>query len=192
MPLKIHYPFKPFIITQHWGNPNPAYQVLGFKDHNGVDARPWYTNEQLRNYYPVYCPVKGFVVDKVQYRPQGGGNEIWLVSKDTLQIGGEMCRAYIVLCHADKILVAVGDEPALGELLMIGDNTGFSTGTHTHIGLYRVVPNGASWSYLDQNDATGSYDPEPFFTGKFAIDLAEIKTLIKSNWLFYKYLLGLV
>jgi hypothetical protein len=191
MTLKIHYPFKPFQITQNWGNPNPAYNHFGFTKHNGIDARPWYQDAYLCNYYPVYCPVEGFRVDKVQYRPDGGGNEIWLVSKEEMLIGGEMCRAYLVLCHADKILVPVGYEPALGELIMIGDNTGFSTGTHTHMGLYRVKPNGGGWIIFDQNDANGSSDPALYFTGKFAADEASIPTLITSGMRYFKYRMGL-
>lgn len=188
MTLKINFPFKPYLVTQVWNNPNPAYNHFGFTHHNGIDARPWYDNAQLRNYYPVYCPVEGFVVDKVQYRPDGGGNEIWLISKEDLQLGDKTCRAYLVLCHADKVLVPVGYEPKLGELIMIGDNTGFSTGTHTHMGLYRVKPNGASWIFIDQNEANGSSDPSAFFTGLYAADQATLGTLITSNLRYFKYL----
>ena len=56
-----------------------------------------------------------------------------------------------------------------GQLLMIADNTGFSTGPHTHIGLYRTD---ASGSKLDKNGATGSYNPALCFSGEFAIDQA--------------------
>lgn len=188
MSLKIYKPFKPFEITQKWGNPNPAYSVFGFKNHNGIDARPWYNDAQLRNYYPVYCPVEGFKVDKVQFRPNGGGNEMWMISKEKMQLGDKFCHAYLVLCHADKILVKPGDEPELGELIMIGDNTGFSTGTHTHIGLYRVDPNGASWIITDHNDASDSHDPGLYLQEEFAADKASLQTLIKSNLKYYQYL----
>lgn len=185
--LKINYPFKPFIFTQKWGEPNPAYDHFGFTRHNGVDA---YTGGGpiQGTTWPVWCPVDGFVVDKVQYRPEGGGNEIWMVSKEPLLMGDEVCYAYLVMCHAEKIFLKAGDEPVGGDLVMIADHTGFSTGPHTHIGLYRVHKNGASWIFFDQNDANGSHNPEPYFTGEFAVDVASYLSLFKGGLRYYTYL----
>jgi murein DD-endopeptidase MepM/ murein hydrolase activator NlpD len=92
-----------------------------------------------------------------------------------------------LLCHAKKILVKVGDEPALGELLMIADNTGFSTGLHTHMGLYRLND---KHQKLDSNEATGSSDPAIYFTGEYAADVATTATLVKSGMRYFKYLLS--
>jgi murein DD-endopeptidase MepM/ murein hydrolase activator NlpD len=97
------------------------------------------------------------------------------------------CYAAIVLCHGKKILVPEGYKPKLGELLMIADNTSFSTGLHTHFGVYRVDGSG---NKLDQNEATGSFDPSLFFTNEYAVDLAALPTLIISNLRYYKYRLG--
>jgi murein DD-endopeptidase MepM/ murein hydrolase activator NlpD len=77
------------------------------------------------------------------------------------------CYARIWFCHAKKVLVKKGYEPALGELLMIANNTGFSTGPHTHMGLYRL--DDMKWK-LDKNAATGSFDSSLLFTEKFAED----------------------
>ncbi len=73
---------------------------------------------------------------------------------------------------------------------MIADNTGFSTGLHTHMGLYRVDYMNASIHKLDQNDAEGSFDPSLFFTGEYAIDKATLPTLISNGLSYYKYVLG--
>lgn len=192
--LSIHLPFKYFSVTQHWNNPNPAYQPFGFKNHNGTDCVSGYANEHAV-YAPkswnVYCPVEGFKVQLVRNNPQGGGNELWMLSKEKMQIGDKFCYAYFVMCHAEKIFVQVGDEPALGELVMIADSTGFSSGPHVHMGLYRVDYDGIRFTYLDQNDANGSYSPESLFSHLFAVDLASLTTLIKSNWRYYQYVLGL-
>lgn len=193
MPLKIHYPFKYFSITQKWNNPNPVYEAAGFnfKNHNGIDAVSGYANATTvynPRVWQVWCPVEGFRVDKVQYRADGGGHEIWMVSKEQVQMGDKLCYAYLVMCHAEKIFLKAGDEPAVGELVMMADSTGFSTGPHTHIGLYRVQKNGAGWIYLDQNDANGSYDPAVFFTGKYSVDLASYTTLFKGVMRYYTYL----
>lgn len=187
--LKIYYPFKPYVITQHWGNPNNAY-AMAFNDpnwtqHNGVDAN---VGGSPFTGWPVYCPVEGFKVAYTDYVPSGGGNEIWLVSKEKYQMFDQECYALIALCHAEKVLVEKDYEPALGELLMIADNTGFSTGPHTHMGLYRISdPNNLGGSKIDNNHATGSFDPELFFTKEYAIDQATLPTLLKSNWRYYQY-----
>lgn len=193
MPLQIHYPFKPFIITQHWGNPNPAYAQHfndpKWKRHNGTDARAQF-NEfggDITTEFIVRCPVENFVVTNVQYVKDGGGHEIYLRSKTPLKIGDRECYATIIMCHAKCILVRAGQEPQIGEILMIADNTGFSTGLHTHIGLYRTDSLGRK---LDTNDAKGSYNPELFFTKKYAADLATWPTHIMSNLRYYTYVLS--
>lgn len=194
MKLAISYPFKPYQITQKWGVLNPMYAEQfddpAFKRHNGIDARTGYLtwDGKVATEYPVYCPVEGFKVTEVAYYPQGGGNQLGLLSKEKVMVGDKECYASLLLCHAKKILVKVGDEPALGELLMIADNTGFSTGLHTHMGVYRLSD---KLKKLDTNEATGSYDPSLCFTQTFAVDDATYSTLFKSSLRYYKYLLGL-
>ncbi len=191
--LKIYYPFKPFLVTQPWGTPNPAYAEQfndpSFKLHNGIDAKAGITDWQgkLKTDYPVYCPVEGFKVVKVDYQPNGGGNEIWLRSKEKVQMFDLECYCLLILLHAKKVLVPVGYEPALGELLMIADNTGFSTGLHTHLGVYRLDDNGAK---IDTNEANGSFDPALFFTNEYAIDVASLSTLVTSGLRLARYYIG--
>lgn len=196
--LKIHWPFKPYEITQHWGNPNAVYSTQfndpAFKLHNGVDA-----NTGKKNYdgsvateFPVYCPVENFIVQRVDFSPEGGGNELWLMSNEPLQMFDKKAYAWIPLCHAKKILVKPGDQPKLGELIMIADNTGFSTGLHTHMGLYRVNNTPGMIQKLDTNDAEGSFSPELFFTNTYAVDQADITTLVRSNIRYYQYKLGII
>lgn len=192
--LKIYKPFHYLNVVQTWNNPNPIYGQFGFTHHNGLDLTCGYANQKevyAPKKWPVYCPVEGFTVQLVRYMPNGGGNEMWLVSDQKVQIGDKLCNAYLVMAHADKILVPVGYKPKLGELLMIADNTGFSTGPHTHLGLYRTNYDGIRFTYLDQNDANGSYNPQEFFTEEFAVDKADLPTLIKSNMRYYQYKIGL-
>lgn len=193
-PLRIYFPFKPFKITQRWGNYNPSYSAQfndpAFKRHNGVDANVGKFDWQgkIVSEYPVYCPVEGYRVASVEYFPNGGGHQIGLVSKEKHQMFDRLCYSSILLCHAKKILVKVGDEPAIGELLMIADNTGFSTGIHTHMGLYRLDDN---LNKIDTNEATGSFDPAFFFAFQYAVDKATLPTLIRSGLRYYQYRLGL-
>lgn len=188
--LKLYRPFKHFIVNQAWGNPNPAYNQFGFTRHNGLDCSSAYS-DQYTNYapktWPVYCPVEGFTVQLVRYMPNGGGHEIWMMSDKPLQLGDKLCHAYLVMCHAEKIFLKPGNKPVLGELMMIADNTGFSTGPHTHIGLYRVNWDGKKITYLDQNDANGSHDPALYLSSEYAVDKATLVTLVKSNMRYYQY-----
>jgi len=193
--LEIYYPFKPFITTQRWGNPNPTYANQfnnpAFKLHNGVDANTGRLDWQgkVKTDYLVYCPVRDFVVDYVGNQPNGGGKEVGFRSKTPLKMFDKECYAWLIMCHAKKILVPAGYEPKLGELIMIADNTGFSTGLHTHIGLYRLDAHG---NKVDQNEAVGSFDPTLFFTNKYAVDEATTNTLIISVLRYLAYLTGAV
>lgn len=188
MKLKIHYPFKPFYVSQPWGTPNPAYadhfNDPKFKLHNGIDA----INLTKKTGWLVSCPVEGFHVAGVYFEANGGGNELWLESDEPVQMFDQTCYARIFLCHAEKVLVPVGYKPKVGELLMIADSTGFSTGPHTHMGLYRITANGAK---VDVNEATGSFDPSLFFTNEYAVDKATAQTLLISGMRYFRYLCGL-
>lgn len=194
--LKIYYPFKPFVITQHWGVFNPSYAEQfndpNFRKHNGLDANTgkfdW--KGKIITEFPVYCPAEGLMVHAVKYQPNGGGHYMILVSEDKVTIGGVECYAMMYLLHAKKILVPVGYKPKLGELLMIGNNSGFSTGPHTHIGLYRAKQEGGGYKTIDSNEANNSYNPLPLMTGKYAVDEANMATLVKSGLRYYKYVLG--
>lgn len=186
----LYLPFRPFYITQKWGGKNDAYLPFGFNRHNGLDVAPAMTTPPYTTLktFPVYCPAEGFRVYLVRYSPKGGGNELWLISKEEVEIGGQKCYALLCFFHNEKVLVQAGYEPALGELVAIGDNTGFSTGAHSHIGLYRANQYGKT---IDQNDANGSTDPSPYLSGDFAVDQATLPTLIKSNLRYYRYRAGL-
>lgn len=193
MPLKLNLPFKHFFVTQKWGVPNPAYEQFGFKNHNGVDCSSTY-NDATTSYnpktWPVWCPTEGFTVHTVRYMPNGGGNELWMISNQKVQMGDKLCHAYMVMAHAEKIFVKPGDKPLIGQLLMIADNTGFSTGPHTHWGLYRVDWDGAKVTFLDTNDAANTHDPALYFTKLYAVDLASYSTLVSGAFTYAKYMIG--
>lgn len=183
MEFKLDYPFKPFTVTQLWGEPNSAYAQFGFTRHNGVDCKP----RSLDTVWPIYMPAAGFKAQVVRYNEKGGGHEIWFLSKEKYQIGDKFCYAYMAFAHGEKILIPVGYEPAHGELFMIGDHTGFSTGPHTHWSLYRVDYDGARFTFLDDNGANGTYDQSAFYTQEYAVDNASVPTLIRSNLRYYQY-----
>ena len=197
MKLEIYYPHKKYFVTQDWGEPNPAYakafNIPEWTAHNGIDSitsmQDW--QGKLVTEFPIYCPVENFRVLKVEWQPKGGGNCITLISKEPLEMFERTCHAYLTLAHAKKVLVKAGDEPALGELLMISDSTGFSTGNHLHMGLYRCEYDGShitKW-VNDGNNTKGSFDPALFFTKQHAVDRAKMSTLFKSGLRYYSYLM---
>jgi murein DD-endopeptidase MepM/ murein hydrolase activator NlpD len=61
---------------------------------------------------------------------------------------------------------------------MIGDNTGFSTGPHTHLGLYRLDDNK---NKLDQNEATGSYNPAGFFYRRLLSATSRVIAMVTTS-----------
>lgn len=189
MNLRLYYPHKPYIFTQEWGRPDPAYEQFGFRQHNGIDAVVIYNGVKPKT-WPVYCPMENARVHMVRFTPKGGGHEIYLISKEKVQMGDRLCYAYFCIFHNEKVFLKAGDEPQVGELISIADNMGFSTGSHTHCGLYRVEYNGSKVVFLDTNDANGSCDPRPYYTGEYAIDKASYPVLITNVYRFSKYSMG--
>lgn len=195
--LELSYPFKRFFVTQHWGNRlldangDPVYARFGFELHNGIDARASTNkNDPDHTKWPIYCPAKGFVVQSVRHSNRGGGVMLFLVSKEPVEMFEKTCHAWLVFMHCHKILVPVGYEPKEGELLAVADNTGFSTGPHTHFGLYRVTWDGMSVKKIDENRADGSFDPSLFWTDEYAVDRASRQTALRSAFRYYKYVLN--
>jgi murein DD-endopeptidase MepM/ murein hydrolase activator NlpD len=161
MRLSLYYPTYPFIVTQGWGIKNPAYEQFGFSAHNGVDFL-------LDKDAKVRAMCDGVVTD-VGYVEKGAGNFVKWRTGLVFAEGAE-CFVEFVYMHAEKILVKTGDKVNIFTDLMIADNTGFSTGPHTHISAYRI---GTDGKRLDLDKATNfTFDFSKYFNGKFA-NLAE-------------------
>lgn len=189
--MKLHRPFRPWYVSQKWGVANPFYEQFGFSRHNGLDVVPLKTTPPYINLktWPIYCPEDGFYVFGVYYSPNGAGHELVLASKKELDLPTGKGHLHISFMHNEKILVPPGYEPKKGELLCIGDNSGASTGPHSHIGGYRKDNKGRK---LDENDSNGSFNIEPLFLQTYAADQATLPTLLKSNLRYYSYKAGLL
>lgn len=180
--LELWHPCNPYIETQAWGLYNPAYQQFGFSRHNGRD---FLLGSDKKLYAPIRARVT-WVVDQI-----GGAGVHFIMN--TLEKydfpDGVSCYVEITLMHCEKILVSVGQEVAVGDVLAIADNTGFSTGPHTHMRCRRIRDDG---TLIDNNDANGSFDHAPYFNGysaqlgglaRMAIQLAKlvIESIKKSR-----------
>lgn len=176
MKVEFNWPIKPHALNQGWGAHRPdVYGQFGFTDHNGLD-HAFFDSKN------IYAPCDG-LLDWMDNQPNGGGIYVSLVS-DPMDFPAFSCvtpdgrtvafksgtyRTRIDFLHLEKPLVKVGQRVKAGDLIAIGDNTGFSTGPHCHTQWRRVEgPNNA---HVDTNDANNSFDPTQFFTGVYAKDL---------------------
>ena len=106
------------VLSQGFGEHPEWYAPFGMLGHNGIDyAIP--TGREL------YSCINGRITERAldQY---GYGNYIKVENEDCGVLYG----------HLKEFKVSVGDEIVAGQLLGISDNTGNSTGSHLHFGLF--------------------------------------------------------
>ncbi len=128
-PFKDDYP-----LSQEWGKNPQIYKRFGLKGHNGVDwALPTGTE--------IIAPHSGKILEAA-YDKNGYGRYIKI----------ENDKWGSILAHLKKIDVSVGDEIQEGGYLALSNNTGFSTGSHLHWGLYPKPRNKG-------NGYSGTVDP---------------------------------
>lgn len=166
MPPKLYYPVKPWKITQAWGIERPeVYAQFGFSAHNGIDVA-------LGKNAIVRAPFDCQVV-RVGYQPNGGGLFLSVISNDTYTFNdGKEGRILLDALHLQSIKAWEGQKLSTGDILAIADNTGYSTGPHTHFQFRKVRWDGIRFTFLDDNDANDSFDPTPYWTGIHAEDIA--------------------
>lgn len=176
MKLKLDYEIKPYVVSQPWGNVpidpktgKSVYAPFGFTQHNGVDVLPGIDKE-------VRAPFD-YEVLWTEWQPNGGGNVLGVISQQEYD-GPDGKPAYCLIdyLHLESFVKkpgGIGYKGKAGDLLAYTDNTGFSTGPHTHM-QYR-------WEHKDPkatnglrdvevNKAHNSFNPEPFRTGDYARD----------------------
>lgn len=168
--LRLYYPAKPFVLTQGWGILNPIYNQFGFSRHNGVDFR-------LGDDGMIRAPFDGVIV-RTGNQPNGGGIFLGLISQEKFLFeDGKICNVLLDLLHLDHVLVSEGAVVKTGDVLAKADNTGLSTGPHTHMQPRRALGwNGEAgdqlaWIPADLNDANNTFDPQPYWTGIHAQDV---------------------
>ena len=170
------YPVKPYVVTQKWGVPDEIYRQFGFGLHNGVDVA---LGADSKVYAPFDCQVV-----KNGFQPNGGGIYCGVISINEYTFpDGVTCKVLVDSLHLKQILVTEGQTLQCGDVIAIADNTGFSTGPHTHFQFRRVSWDGKVITTLDTNDANNSFDQTPYFNGHFAVEAplmrAEVSTAAK-------------
>lgn len=186
MILKLTYPAKPYLLTQAFGIYNPAYLQFGFDHHNGIDFR-------VDTDGKVVSMCDGVVTDAGFN--SGAGN---YVRYRTLEpVVTETATQYVefMVMHASKLLVKKGDLVKIGTPLMVADNTGFSTGPHTHISAYFVDINTGFKMPIGDKNSDYCFDFSKYYTGDYADDiftLNKIKDLALKVIELLKQKLGLL
>lgn len=176
MKLELYYEAKPWSITQPWGVYNNIYKQFGFLRHNGVDFRvSW--DGKIRT--PFDCEVI-----EIGNKPTGAGIYVSVLSDKTYESPFGECQVRVDYMHLKSSLgMYAGKKLKTGDEIAPQNNTGFSTGPHTH-GQYKWVIKGPSnLIEVDKNEANNSFDPEPYRNGLYAEDFkiqqltGEIKVL---------------
>lgn len=180
MKLSLYYPAKPYKVTQAFGILNPSYNQFGFSKHNGVDFT-------IDTDGIVNAMCDGIVYD-VGYN-SGAGN--YVRYKTTVPVEAEGRTGYVAFMymHAKSHLVKIGDKVLAGDELIVADNTGFSTGPHTHISAY-FIDNKTNAKLVGDPTTDHCFDFAKYYNGKYASDIkegliAQIKLLQKAigDWI---------
>ena len=157
----LFYPVRPHRLNQAWGIPNPIYNQFGFRRHNGQDLG-------LVNGQKVYTPIPCDVVF-IGYEAKGAGHYVILRTQEQYLFNDErIAYAEITFMHMQRIDVSPGQRVFTGDVLGLGDNTGFSTGSHTHMRCRRVRLEGSRFVQIDPNDAQNSFDQQPYWNNMYA------------------------
>ena len=157
--LSLLYEAKPFRVTQAWGVP---YNLFRIERHHGIDIAHG-INSRIR------APFD-FSVVRTLWQPNGGGRVLTIVSQKEYASPFGAAHVQIDYLHLAEYVKTSGSGKA-GELICIAGNTGYTTGPHTHIQPKWVRAVGDKWQELEVNNANGSFDPMPYYTGQYAADV---------------------
>lgn len=161
MKLSLNYPVTTFKLNQEFGVYRPeVYSQFGFNRHNGIDIA-------LGSDSMIYAPLNGQII-RTGNQPNGGGVFFGFLSDKTFTFDdGVMAQVLIDFLHLDHIIGKVTVAYKTGDLLAKADNTGFSTGPHTHMQFRRVRYDGKVVTTIDVNDANNSFDPKTYWNGTY-------------------------
>jgi len=140
----MNYPVKKVYVTQKWGVNKDVYSRFGYQGHNGVDLRLFDENGNKATTSLVFAPHDGVVKER-RNDTNGYGNYL------KIENGVEGS----IIGHLKSFAVGINKHVKKGDLIGVGDNTGWSTGAHVHWGYYRHPRN-------RQNGFGGTIDPTPY------------------------------
>ncbi len=172
--MKLYYPVKPVHINQPFGANEAYYKAkFGTNGHTGIDF-------MAAHGQPVYAAHDG---NALYLKDSHGGEGIWNFSTDGTyatiywHLIGDTDPNYKLPIPFDSTRCPV----TAGEIIGYADNTGApfeSTGDHLHFGLVMIDPHGTVMN--QDNGFGGCIDPEPYFNGICAQDIATLIPLERA------------
>lgn len=153
--MSVSHPVNKVYITQSWGVNEEIYKRFGFKGHNGQDYRLFDENGNKASTCLVFAPHGGVVKER-RNDPDGYGNYLKI----------ENDKEGSILAHLHEFKVNINKQVKKGDLVAIGDNTGWSTGSHLHWGYYRFPRN-------RNNGYGGTIDPAPYIKVKSGDNMSD-------------------
>ncbi len=155
--LTLYFPVEPYRVNRAWGVTDPAYEAFGFLRHNGVDLA-------LREGQEIRAPLDCRVV-KIDIEPEGSGLYVCLLSRGMHTFDdGVRARVELTFMHLSSVVVTVGTNVSVGDLIAHGGASGNASGSHTHLAPKRVsLRLFGGYRDRDQNDAGNTFDPEPYW-----------------------------
>lgn len=170
MRLELYYPAKPYEIRQAFGISNPSYLQFGFSKHNGIDFAVD-TDGIVRAMCDGYIYETGFNT--------GAGNFVRYHTLLPVEAEGRTGTVAFMYMHAKEVLVKIGQEIKAGDALIVADNTGFSTGPHTHISAYFINELNVKLPYGDK-ESDFCFDFKPYYNGFFSDDAQVVVGKLKQ------------
>jgi murein DD-endopeptidase MepM/ murein hydrolase activator NlpD len=171
--LELFYPAKPYNVTQVFGIYNPAYLQFGYDHHNGIDFA-------VDTDGIVRAMCDGVVVEVKDY-PTGAGKAVRYRTIEKVEAEGTTGYVEFMYMHAEKQLVTVGQILKAGDPVIIADNTGFSTGPHTHISAYFVDPSAPIGNHklaIGDKNSDYCFDFSKYYNGYYADDAQKVFTML--------------
>lgn len=191
----LYQPTSPFIINQKYGErgacvdiatnkkvinstngvcPTGYRSLYGPGGHNGIDLA-------LIHGQNIYNAQDGIVNEICTEEARGLGVGIITKDKYFFTETGTYEFAKIRYWHLCAIKVQMGQTVSAGEIIGLGDNTGYSSGDHLH---FEVKPvkyvNGILINILQDNGCYGVVDPLPYMENIFALKIVGIVSAIQK------------
>lgn len=186
MKLELFYPAKPYVITQAFGIYNPAYQQFGFTKHNGIDFLIDADSVVRAMCDGIVTEVRDYIQDG---KYVGAGKAVRYRTLVPVEAEDHTSYAEFMYMHAKEQLVSVGQKVKAGDPIIIADNTGFSTGPHTHISAYFVNENGSK-QLIGQSESDYCFDFSKYYNGYYADDATRVIGILQQVISLLKKFLG--
>ena len=148
--------------SQGFGENPQTYAFLGLNGHNGLDI-------VYENGTEVFASHDGTIEFAGQDSYTNGPAGLGIVIK------GDGFKT--IYWHLLEFKVTPGQQVKAGQLIALGDNTGFSSGPHLHWGI-KLLDNSGNVLNRD-NGFDGAIDPTPFVTWWNNMTQEEVKDIYK-------------